>query len=168
MADKTIDVYLNDHLAGAMLGSDLAEHIRDQNDDTPLGDLMQSLAPQIEEDRRTLIGLMQLMDTSESRVKQAGAWVTDKVSRAKLRGGDLRRAATRHVHGGREPRPRCARETQPVEGASSGRRSVSRDCLGRSRPSDRTPRPLEHERLAAARRALSNASPPRDRTASGR
>src|SRR4029077_16881630 len=54
MADKAMDVYLNDHLAGAMLGSDLAEQIRDQNQNTPLGELMQSLAPQIEEDRQTL------------------------------------------------------------------------------------------------------------------
>jgi hypothetical protein len=86
MADKAMDVYLNDHLAGAMLGSDLAEQIRDQNEGTPLGELMQSLAPQIEEDRQTLIGLMQRMDSSKSPVKQAGAWVTEKVSRAKFGG----------------------------------------------------------------------------------
>ena len=86
MADKAMDVYLNDHLAGAMLGSDLAEQIRDQNESTPLGELMQLLAPQIEEDRQTLIGLMQRMDTSKSPVKQAGAWVTEKVSRAKFGG----------------------------------------------------------------------------------
>lgn len=69
-----------------MLGRDLAEQIRDQNENTPLGELMQSLAPQIEEDRQTLIGLMQRMDTSESPVKQAGAWVTEKASRAKVAG----------------------------------------------------------------------------------
>jgi hypothetical protein len=86
MADKAMDVYLNDHLAGAMLGSDLAKQIRDQNENTPLGELMQSLAPQIEEDRQTLTGLMQRMDISTSPVKQAGAWVTEKVSRAKFGG----------------------------------------------------------------------------------
>jgi hypothetical protein len=58
MADKAMDVYLNDHLAGAMLGSNLAEQIRSRNRGTPLGELMGSLAPQIEEDRQTLIGLM--------------------------------------------------------------------------------------------------------------
>ena len=46
-----MDVYLNDHLAGATLGSDLAQHIRDQNEGSPLGDVMGSIAPQIEEDR---------------------------------------------------------------------------------------------------------------------
>ena len=55
MADNAIDVYLNDHLAGAMLGSDLAEQIQAQHDGTALGELMELLAPQIEQDRQTLI-----------------------------------------------------------------------------------------------------------------
>jgi hypothetical protein len=86
MADKAMDVYLNDHLAGAMLGSDLAEQIRSRNRGTPLGELMGSLAPQIEEDRQTLIGLMQRINASRNPVKQAGAWVTEKASRAKFWG----------------------------------------------------------------------------------
>ena len=86
MADKAMDVYLNDHLAGAMLGTDLAEQIRARNESTPLGGLMQSLAPEIEADRQTLIALMQRMDTSKNPVKQAGAWVTEKASRVKFTG----------------------------------------------------------------------------------
>jgi hypothetical protein len=86
MADKAMDVYLNDHLAGAMLGSNLAEQIRSHNRGTPLGELMGSLAPQIEQDRQTLIGLMQRIDTSKNPVKQAGAWITEKASRMKFWG----------------------------------------------------------------------------------
>jgi hypothetical protein len=86
MADKAMDVYLHDHPAGAMLGSDLGEQIRDQNENTPLGEPMQSLAPRLEEDRQTLIGLMRRMDTSKSPVKQAGVWVTEKAGRAKFGG----------------------------------------------------------------------------------
>lgn len=86
MADKAIDVYLNDHLAGAMLGSNLAEQIRSHNKGTPLGELMGSLAPQIEADRQTLIGLMQRIGTSKNPVKQAGAWITEKASRMKFWG----------------------------------------------------------------------------------
>ena len=86
MADKALDVYLNDHLAGAMLGSNLAEQIRSHNRGTPLGELMGSLAPQIEEDRQTLIGLMQRIDTSQNPVKQAGAWITEKATRMKFWG----------------------------------------------------------------------------------
>jgi hypothetical protein len=86
MTHKAMDVYLNDHLAGAMLGSDLAQQIQSRNQGTPLGELMQALAPQIEEDRQTLIGLMERMGTSKSPVKQAGAWVTEKASRVKFGG----------------------------------------------------------------------------------
>ncbi len=86
MADKAMDVYLNDHLAGAMLGSDLAEQIRSQNQKTPLGELMGVLAPQIEQDRQTLIALMERLDSSKNPVKQAGAWVTEKASRVKFAG----------------------------------------------------------------------------------
>ena len=86
MTDKGIDIYLNDHLAGAMLGSDLAEQIHRHNENTALAEVMQSLAPQIEEDRQTLIELMKRMDISRSPLKQFGAWVTEKASRAKFGG----------------------------------------------------------------------------------
>jgi hypothetical protein len=86
MADKAMDVYLNDHLAGAMLGSDLAEQIRSRNQRTPLGELMGVLAPQIEQDRQTLIALMERLDSSKNPVKQAGAWVTEKATRVKFAG----------------------------------------------------------------------------------
>ena len=86
MANKPMDVYLNDHLAGAMLGSNLADQIRSRNRGTPLGDLMGSLAPQIEEDRQALIGLMRRMGTSKNPVKQSGAWITEKASRVKFWG----------------------------------------------------------------------------------
>lgn len=86
MADKAIDVYLNDHLAGAMLGVDLAGQIQAQNHGTALGEMMESLAPQIEQDRQTLIELMRQMDSSKNPVKQATAWIAEKASRAKFHG----------------------------------------------------------------------------------
>jgi hypothetical protein len=86
MADNPLDVYLNDHLAGAMLGSDLAEQIRSQNEGTSLGQLMESLAPQIDQDRQTLIELMQQLNSSKNPVKQATAWIAEKASRVKFSG----------------------------------------------------------------------------------
>ena len=86
MADKPMDVYLNDHLAGAMLGSDLAEQIQKESEGTPLGDLMAKLAAQIEEDRETLIDLMERMGTSKNPVKQATTWLAEKASRPKFSG----------------------------------------------------------------------------------
>jgi hypothetical protein len=86
MGDRAIDVYLNDHLAGAMLGSDLAGQIRDRYEGTPSGDLMRSIAAEIEEDRQTLLDLMDRMDVSRNPVKQATGWMVEKVSRLKLSG----------------------------------------------------------------------------------
>lgn len=86
MADRAMDVYLNDHLAGATLGSTLAEQIRDRHEGTPLGDLMRTIAAQIEEDRQTLIDLMERMDVSRNPVKQATGWLAEKASRLKFSG----------------------------------------------------------------------------------
>ena len=86
MADKAMDVYLNDHLAGATLGVDLAKQIRDLNEGSPLGDVMAAIAPQIEEDRDTLLDLMERMGTSKNPVKQVTGWVAEKASRVKFSG----------------------------------------------------------------------------------
>jgi hypothetical protein len=86
MADRAMDVYLNDHLAGAMLGSDLAEQIRERHEGTPLGEVMAPIAAQIEEDRQTLVDLMERMDVSKNPIKQATGWVAEKASRVKFSG----------------------------------------------------------------------------------
>jgi len=86
MADSALETYLNDHLAGAMFGSDLAEQLRARTEETELGELMASLAAQIEEDRQSLIGLMERMGISQSPVKQATTWLAEKASRVKLGG----------------------------------------------------------------------------------
>ncbi len=86
MSDRALDVYLNDHFAGAMLGSDLAASIRDRHDGTPLGDLMKSIATEIEQDRQTLDDLMERMEVSRNPVKQVTGWVAEKASRVKFGG----------------------------------------------------------------------------------
>jgi hypothetical protein len=86
MADKSMDTYLNDHLAGSMLGSDLAERIRDRHAGDPLGATMDTIAAEIEEDRQSLVDLMERMGTDKNPVKQVTAWLGEKASRVKLSG----------------------------------------------------------------------------------
>jgi hypothetical protein len=86
MADRAMDVYLNDHLAGATLGSNLAAQIRDRHEGTPLGEVMRTIAAQVEEDRRTLIALMERLDVSSNPVKRASGWVAEKASQVKFSG----------------------------------------------------------------------------------
>jgi hypothetical protein len=86
MTPKALEGYLNDHLGGAMLGSDLAQQIRDQNEDEPLGELMKRIAAEIEEDRETLLELMDALDVTRNPVKQVTGWVAEKASRVKFSG----------------------------------------------------------------------------------
>jgi hypothetical protein len=86
MADTAMDIYLNDHFAGAMLGSDLAGQIRDRHEGTPLGDRMRTIAAQIEEDRQTLDELMDGMSVSRNPIKQVTGWMAEKTSRVKFSG----------------------------------------------------------------------------------
>ncbi|MFZ0091310.1 MAG: hypothetical protein WAL63_17505 [Solirubrobacteraceae bacterium] len=84
MASRPIDVYLNDHLAGATMGSDLADQIRTRHEGSPLGDVMSSIAPQIDEDRRALEDLLERMGTTRNQAKQAVTWCTEKVTRIRF------------------------------------------------------------------------------------
>jgi hypothetical protein len=86
VADKPMDVYLNDHLAGAVMGSDLAEQIRSRAEGTPLGETMAPVAAQIEEDRQTLLDLMDALGVAKNPVKQATTWFAEKASRVKFSG----------------------------------------------------------------------------------
>ena len=86
MADRAMGVYLNDHLAGAMLGSDLAEQIQQRHEGSRLGEVMSAIAPEIEEDRQQLVELMKRMDVSQNPIKQATGWLAEKASRVKFSG----------------------------------------------------------------------------------
>jgi hypothetical protein len=86
MAQKAMDVYLNDHLAGSMVGTDLAKQIRDRAEGTELRTVMTGIAWEIEEDQQTLIDLMEAMDVARNPVKQATGWLAEKASRIKFSG----------------------------------------------------------------------------------
>jgi len=84
--DAPLDVYLNDHLAGATFGAELADQLAERTADTPFGEAMRELATEIEGDRETLRQLMDQLGTSRNPVKQATTWVGEKFSRVKLSG----------------------------------------------------------------------------------
>lgn len=82
MADTSLNVYLNDHLAGARFGSDLAHRLARRMG----GTTMNALADEIEEDRQTLQQLMDRVGAERNPVKEATTWVAEKVSHVKLSG----------------------------------------------------------------------------------
>jgi hypothetical protein len=84
--DKLLSIYLNDHLAGATVGVELAKRSRASNRGTPLGDFLDRLLREIETDRETLERLMRELGIRPDRVKTYGAWAAEKLGRLKLNG----------------------------------------------------------------------------------
>ena len=86
MAHRPIDVYLNDHLAGATFGADLARQLEARTDGTAFQPEMSRLAEEIEADLETLTDLMERLRVTRNPGKQVAAWVAEKASRLKLTG----------------------------------------------------------------------------------
>jgi hypothetical protein len=80
---EPLETYLEDHLAGANAGIELLESLRDAYETEPLGVFAERLRHEIEADRRTLRGRVERAG-GPNRMKEATAWLAEKVSRAKL------------------------------------------------------------------------------------
>lgn len=85
MADNHIATYLNDHLAGAVAGLEILEHLEAAHAGTPLEGFLRELRTEIEADRQELETLMERLSVSESRTRKASAWVAEKFAELKLR-----------------------------------------------------------------------------------
>jgi hypothetical protein len=84
---QLLAVYLNDHLAGTVGGTELARRLRESNRDDPeFGPALRDLCAEIETDRNTLTSLMGRLDVKRGAVKPAGAWFGEKLGRLKLNG----------------------------------------------------------------------------------
>jgi hypothetical protein len=81
---KTLGVYLDDHLAGATAGVELAEKLRSSNEGTAFGTTLAVLAEDIKQDRATLEELMERLEIQKNPVKQAVGWVSEKLTRLRL------------------------------------------------------------------------------------
>ena len=83
-ANELLETYLNDHLAGATAGVDLAREIADKTRGSPAGAVMDQVADDIEADRAVLEGLVERLGIDRHAVKQAAAWTAEKASRLRL------------------------------------------------------------------------------------
>lgn len=84
--ERLLGIYLNDHLAGAIAGWELAKRASKNNEGTPLGAFLSRLTNDIDEDRRALETLMSDLGFKKDLVKDAAAWMAEKVGRLKLNG----------------------------------------------------------------------------------
>jgi hypothetical protein len=88
MASDALGTYLNDHLAGSMSAIQMLERAADEHRTTSLGPPLAELLTAIREDQEVLRGLIGRLGYSEHSLKQAGAWVAEKVGRLKVGGSD--------------------------------------------------------------------------------
>jgi hypothetical protein len=86
MDRKLLRIYMQDHLAGATGGVELARRARGANEGTPYGDPLAKLADDIEADRRSLESLMEELGFGPDRAKNIAFWLGEKAGRLKLNG----------------------------------------------------------------------------------
>jgi hypothetical protein len=84
--NRYLATYLNDHLAGATVGVELARRAASANKGTHYGPALTNLAEEIAEDRATLTGMMAALGIGRDRLKVAAAWSAEKVGRFKPNG----------------------------------------------------------------------------------
>ena len=78
---RVLGIYLNDHLAGATAGTELAHRVaRTHQAQGPDGQL-KGLAVEIAQDRAALIGMMKALDLPVRAYKVCAAWVGEKAGR---------------------------------------------------------------------------------------
>ena len=87
MSDDGLHLYLNDHLAGATTGRDLARTLAEHTADTGFGPEMARIADEIAEDREELERIMEAVGAKQSTVKQALGWITERLGRPAMTGG---------------------------------------------------------------------------------
>jgi hypothetical protein len=83
-ATDHLETYLQDHRAGAEMGSDLARRMLEENADTQYEEFLDQLSDEIAEDLVVLEQLMERLDVDRSMLKAAAAKTAEKLGRAKL------------------------------------------------------------------------------------
>ena len=83
---ELIGIYLNDHLAGATVGTALAHRIASGRNQAADQATLQRLAGEINADRRALLEIMALLGVPVRHYKTGAAWVGERVGRLKPNG----------------------------------------------------------------------------------
>jgi hypothetical protein len=83
-----IATYLNDHLAGAVAGLAILDHIIDKTSEAEKKDILALLKKDIEEDKETLQGLIEDLEIGESTFRKVSGWASEKLIELKLRFDD--------------------------------------------------------------------------------
>jgi hypothetical protein len=80
---EPLTIYLNDHLAGATAGAELASRVASENEDSAFRGPLERLAREIHDDRESLIAIMSRLEVPRDRAKVALGWTAEKLGRLK-------------------------------------------------------------------------------------
>ena len=86
MNRKLLGIYLNDHLGGSTVGVELARRAARGNQNTEFGEFLSTLAEEIDEDRESLMSLMDDLGIRKDPVRRALGWAAEKAGRLKPNG----------------------------------------------------------------------------------
>ncbi|MER7842021.1 hypothetical protein ABTY98_40605 [Streptomyces sp. NPDC096040] len=81
-----LGIYLNDHLAGATIGTRRARNVAAATRGTPLGDVLEPIAEEIEQDRASLLEIMGRLGVPARRYKVLAAGTAEWAGRFKPNG----------------------------------------------------------------------------------
>ena len=87
-----LGIYLNDHLAGATAGSELAHRIARSRRSGEDSSTLRRLAAEIAQDRAALLDIMAALGIKVRRYKAGAAWIGEKAGRLKFNGRLLARS----------------------------------------------------------------------------
>ena len=87
-----LGIYLNDHLAGATAGTELAHRTARSYRDGNKGATPRRLAAEIAQDRAALLDIMTALGVKVRRYKVSAAWIGEKAGRLKFNGRVLARS----------------------------------------------------------------------------
>jgi hypothetical protein len=84
---ELLAIYLNDHLAGATVGVELARRLRGSNEGNPeFGSALTEICAEIEADRETLKEVMARLGVDQGKLKPLAATLGERVGRLKPNG----------------------------------------------------------------------------------
>ena len=90
--DAMLGIYLNDHLAGATAGSELAHRMARSHRGREEAGPLSRIAVEIAQDRSALLNIMASLGVTVRRYKVGAAWIGEKAGRLKFNGRFLARS----------------------------------------------------------------------------
>ncbi|MCO5997362.1 hypothetical protein [Actinoallomurus rhizosphaericola] len=81
-----LGIYLNDHLAGATAGVELARRVAGTHKGKTSGETFRHLAAEIAEDRDALLRIMRALGVPVQQYKVYAGWIAEKIGRFKPNG----------------------------------------------------------------------------------